>query len=94
MMLIQDSKVREDRMLKIIRKLWKDENFIYREDDVAFGGLMTLWNLEIICISKYRALVAPQRYIHTLATNFEYNIDFIIKNLYASNDSIERNVFG
>lgn len=60
------------------------------EVDGASGGLMILLNPMIINISRDITLLESQRYTHALATNLEYNINFIIINIYAPNYFIER----
>lgn len=71
MMLIQESKVREDKVLGTKGMLWKEENFIYREVIRSSRGLMILCNPMIICILYDRNILESQRYVHS-HLNYKY----------------------
>lgn len=82
--------MKENIIIDTKRKLWKEANFQWHNLDGNSGGLMTLWDPYIMKIGNHPCIRTSNRFIHILIINIEKKIEFIIMNLYAPNNLVDK----
>jgi len=55
----------EDRITKIVRKLWKDVVMVWKDAKGASRGFATIWNTNIIEVQKMQTIISIRNIIHT-----------------------------
>lgn len=82
--------MKEDSIIDTKRRLWKEANFQWQDFDGNSGGLMTLWDPITIIPRNSPFPNRLTRYIHSTLYSAEHNFEFVLTNLYAPNNVVER----